>query len=173
MVTSAPADGVRVLAENVVGRTGLVVEEVTVTSVGRRRLLRITVDLPEDRTGGVPMDAVAQASQVISAALDESDVMGGAPYVLEVSSPGIGRPLTERRHFSRARGRIVSVTTTGPAPVRGRLTEVDDAGLGFEDGTRVGWDVTIRGVVEIEFNRPDGAGDEPDLEDDAGEGEED
>ena len=161
MVASAPADAVRALAAQVVGSAGLVLEDVTVTAIGRRQLLRITVDLPEDVQGGVPMDSVAQASQAISAALDDSDVMGAMPYVLEVSSPGVGRPLTERRHFARARGRIVHVTTTEPAPLEGRLIGVDDAGLAFEDGSALAWDRVIQGKVQVEFSHP---GQDEDLE---------
>lgn len=160
MVASAAADGVRALAEQVVGSAGLVVEDVNVTPIGRRRLLRITVDLPEDVVGGVPIDSVAQASQAISSALDESDVMGGTPYVLEVSSPGVDRPLTERRHFLRARGRIVTVTTTAAAPTEGRLVDVDDKALTFEDGTVLPWDHVIRGKVQVEFSRPGDEGEE-------------
>ena len=160
MVASAAADGVRALAEQVVGSAGLVVEDVDVTPIGRRRLLRITVDLPEDVVGGVPIDSVALASKAISNALDESDVMGGTPYVLEVSSPGVDRPLTERRHFLRARGRIVTVTTTATAPTEGRLVEVDDQHLTFEDGTELPWDQVIRGKVQVEFSRHDDEGEE-------------
>lgn len=166
MVASAPADGVRALAEDAVGSAGLVLEDVTVSAIGRRRLVRVTVDLPEDIRGGVPIDSVALASQAVSAALDASDVMGSAPYVLEVSSPGVDRPLTERRHFARARGRLVAVTTTGERPAEGRLTEVDDAGLHLDDDVLVRWDEVIRGKVQVEFSRP-GAGDVPeDLADD-------
>jgi ribosome maturation factor RimP len=170
VVAAAPADGVRALAEEAVGGAGLVIEDVTVTPIGRRRLLRVTVDLPEDVRGGVPIDSVAVASKAISAALDASDVMGSAPYVLEVSSPGTDRPLTERRHFSRARGRIVHVTTTDPTPTEGRLTEVDDAGLTFEDGATVPWDRVIRGKVEVEFSRS-GPDDELDGDPDDADGE--
>lgn len=160
MVASAAADGVRALAEQVVGSAGLVVEDVDVTPIGRRRLLRITVDLPEDVVGGVPIDSVARASQAISTALDESDVMGGTPYVLEVSSPGVDRPLTERRHFLRARGRIVTVTTTAAEPTEGRLVEADEQALTFEDGTVLPWDQVIRGKVQVEFSRPGDEGEE-------------
>jgi ribosome maturation factor RimP len=167
---------VRALTEQVVAGTGLVLEDVTVTAIGRRQLLRITVDLPEEVQGGVPIDSVAQASQAISDVLDGSDVMGATPYVLEVSSPGVGRPLTERRHFARARGRIVTVTTTDPAPTAGRLAGVDDAGLAFEDGSVVPWDRVIRGKVQVEFSHPgqddDLEAEQPPLDDTAGEEEE-
>src|SRR4051795_95187 len=111
----AAVDAVRGLADEVASGAGLVVEDVAVQAAGRRRVVRVVVDLPEDVAGGVPMDAVAAVSQALSQRLDESDAMGGAAYTLEVSSPGVDRPLTQRRHWSRARGRLGPV-----APRRGR-----------------------------------------------------
>ncbi len=80
MNAPSQADGVRALAEPLAVQAGLVIENVTITPAGKRRVLRVIVDLPEDRTGGVPMDSVTVAAQAISAALDESSVMGGLPY---------------------------------------------------------------------------------------------
>src|SRR4051794_19467664 len=77
MVAPSQADGVRALAEPLAHEAGLVVESVTVTPAGKRRVLRVIVDLPENRTGGVPMDAVSEAARLISEALDQSPVMGG------------------------------------------------------------------------------------------------
>jgi ribosome maturation factor RimP len=166
-VTSS--DRVRALLGPVVDGAGLVLERVTVTPAGKRRVLRVVVDLPEDAEGGVDLDAVAEVSRAVSEALDASDVLGGSPYVLEVTSPGVDRPLTERRHWSRARGRLVQAETDvdGAArTVNGRLTGVDDDGvvLDSEDGEqRVAWDRLRRGRVQVEFNRP-GASDETDEE---------
>ena len=174
MNAPSQADGVHALAEPLAREAGLVVENVTVTPAGKRRVLRVTVDLPEDRTGGVPMDAVSLAAQAISTALDESSVMGGQPYVLEVSSPGADRPLTERRHWMRARGRLVElIAPPGTKPVWpsakavGRLTAVTDAGLVLDGEREVGWADVASGRVELEFGRPgDDLDDVEDLEDD-------
>src|SRR4051794_33350137 len=164
MGAPSQADGVRALAEPLARDAGLVVESVTITPAGKRRVLRVIVDLPEDSTGGVPMDAVATAAQSISAALDESSVMGGMPYVLEVSSPGADRPLTERRHWLRARGRLVNVIPVAgqPAPAQGRLTDVTDAGLVLDGDREIAWAVIASGRVEVEFGRP--AGSDEDLD---------
>jgi ribosome maturation factor RimP len=135
-----------------------------VTPAGRRRVLRVTVDLPDDRTGGVPMEAVAEASQAISAALDASDVMGGAPYVLEVSSPGVDRPLTERRHWSRARGRLVVAQLADGREVKGRLVAVGGGGVTLAGVGDLSWDDVRKGRVEIEFNRIDDAGPDEDAD---------
>jgi ribosome maturation factor RimP len=173
MGAPSQADGVRALAEPLARDAGLVVESVTITPAGKRRVLRVIVDLPEDRTGGVPMDAVANAAQSISAALDESPVMGGLPYVLEVSSPGADRPLTERRHWLRARGRLVNVLPTSghPVPPQGRLTDVTESGLTLDGDREIPWTAIASGRVEVEFGRlaealPDDELDETDEADD-------
>jgi ribosome maturation factor RimP len=176
MTAPSQADGVRALAEPLAREAGLVIENVTITPAGKRRVLRVIVDLPEDLSGGVPLDAVATAAQAISAALDVSAVMGGMPYVLEVSSPGADRPLTERRHWMRARGRLVQlVAPPGNSPAWpqtesvGRLTAVTDTGLILDGVREVPWQDVASGRVELEFGRPA----ELDDGDDAGEDEPD
>src|SRR3954469_15410284 len=130
---------VRRLAGESADAAGLVLEDVSVQAAGRRRIVRVIVDLPGDATGGVPMEAVATVSQLLSQRLDDSDAMGGAPYVLEVTSPGVDRPLTERRHWLRARGRLVRVTLRDGGTHTGRLTEVTDDAV-VVDGRTVVWD---------------------------------
>ena len=93
------------VAEPVVHALGMDLESVKVTTAGRRRLLRMVVD----SDGGVSLDDAALASRELSVKLDASDVMGDMPYTLEVSSPGVDRPLTEPRHWQRAVGRLVRV----------------------------------------------------------------
>ena len=165
----AVVDAVRGLASDAAGAAGLVLEDVAVQGAGRRRIVRVVVDLPDDAIGGVPMESVAAVSQLLSQRLDESDAMGGAPYVLEVTSPGVDRPLTERRHWLRARGRLVRVTLRAGGTHTGRLTKVTDEGVVLE-GRTVVWDDAARGRVEVEFNRPDaeqlGPADEDDDQDD-------
>ncbi|HET9654625.1 MAG TPA: ribosome maturation factor RimP [Kineosporiaceae bacterium] len=177
MATTSQVERLRELAVPAVGSAGLVLEELTVTPVGRRRLLRVTVDLPEDVRGGVPVDAVAVASQALSQALDASDVMGEVPYVLEVSSPGVDRPLTQARHWKRARGRLVVVRLTSGGQLTGRLSEVTDTGI-VVDGTALSWGEVAGGRVEVEFGRPeepdpDGEGEALDDEDDLDDEDED
>jgi ribosome maturation factor RimP len=166
MAGMSQVDRLRVLAVPAVRSAGLVLEELTVAPVGRRRLLRITVDLPEDVRGGVPMDAVAAASQAISQALDDSDVMGQKPYVLEVSSPGAERPLVEPRHWKRARGRLVDTRLADGRQVQGRLTEVTSDGP-VVGGVRLTWGEVAGGRIQVEFGRLPGDGSE--FEDDVDE----
>jgi ribosome maturation factor RimP len=156
----AAVDAVRGLADEAAAASGLVVEDVAVQAAGRRRVVRVVVDLPEDEVGGVPMDAVAAVAQALSHSLDTADAMGADPYTLEVTSPGVDRPLSERRHWARARGRRVRVARRDGGTRQGRLTVVDDEGI-VVDGERSAWADVTRGRVEIEFSRPDnGDGDE-------------
>lgn len=152
MVKAPDRDSLVRLLAPVVTAQGLDLEDVLVTPAGKRRLLRVVVD----RDGGVGLDTVAEVSTAVSAALDDTDAMGGAPYVLEVTSPGVDRPLTERRHWRRAMDRLVTLGTAEGTPLEGRLVEVDDDGIGVEDDgglTRLPWDRVGTGRVQVEFNR--------------------
>jgi ribosome maturation factor RimP len=104
--TAVPdTDQVMRVAEPVIHALGMDLESVKVTTAGRRRLLRVVVDSDQ----GLSLDDAALASRELSSKLDASDVMGDMPYTLEVSSPGVDRPLTQPRHWRRAVGRLVRV----------------------------------------------------------------
>ena len=166
--------------EPVVAAAGYDLEELVVTPAGRRSVVRVVVD----RDQGVSLDDVAEVSRAISAVLDQNDGdLGRAPYVLEVTSPGVDRPLTEPRHWRRNTGRLVAVTV-GPAgsaeQLAGRITAVDDAGVTLavekpgKPGARrkpptprqVPWADLGPGRVQVEFARPDRDGTHDDLHDD-------
>src|SRR4051812_20692143 len=82
------------LAGPVVRAGGMELESVQVTPAGRRRVVKVVVDAD----GGAGLDDMAEISRALSTELDASGAMGDAPYTLEVSSPGVDRPLTEPRH---------------------------------------------------------------------------
>ncbi|WP_062134806.1 ribosome maturation factor RimP [Demequina aestuarii] len=103
---------------------GLELDGVTVTAAGKRSRVVVTVDLPESELGSADLDTVAAASRAIGAALDDANVPS-TPYTLEVSTPGADRPLTERRHFMRARTRKVALALADGAQVTGVLQDVD------------------------------------------------
>jgi ribosome maturation factor RimP len=133
----------------VVAASGFDLEDVSVRVVGRRSLVRLVVD----RDDGVDLDGVATVSRVVSATLDAdgSDPFAG-PYVLEVTSPGVDRPLTERRHWARAVGRLVAVNGA-----TGRVAAVGDEGVQLiVDGHRstTPWADLGPGTVQVEFHRP-------------------
>lgn len=123
------------LAATAAEASGLVIDSVKVSAAGSRSKVLVTVDLPETEVGSADLDRVADASRRIGAALDEADVPS-TPYVLEVSTPGTDRTLTERRHFLRARTRLIKVVAA-QGTTTGRLTEVDGDTLVLDvDGAR-------------------------------------
>ena len=154
-------DEITALLETVVAARGLDLEELDVTPVGRRQVLRVVVD----RDGGIDLDEVAEVSRAISAALDDSPIMeggttGGAgalPYTLEVTSPGVDRPLTHHRHWRRAADRLVTVARRDGSEVTGRVltAEEDTAVLAVDGGEqRVRYADIARATVQVEFRRP-------------------
>lgn len=158
MASPSKSERVRDVVAPAVRAAGLFLEDVTVHPAGRRTLVRVTVDLEADRTGSVDLDSIAEVSRAVAAALDESTVLRGE-HVLEVSSPGTDRPLTEPRHFMRARGRLVTLTLADGGVVSGRLVAADEATIELEDRTVPLADV-VRGKVEVELARLDEAPEE-------------
>jgi ribosome maturation factor RimP len=157
MVTSAE-QRVRDVVAPAVAAAGLVLEDVTVAPAGRRSVVRVTVDAADDAPG-VDSDSLADVSRAVSAALDAADPVRGA-YVLEVSTPGTSRPLTELRHFRRARGRLVHLQLADGSRRFGRLVAAEaDALVLVDGGTPDGAEVTVpttdvvRGTVEVELSR--------------------
>jgi ribosome maturation factor RimP len=143
------------LLEPVVAGSGVDLEEVELTPAGKRRLVRVVVA----KDGGISLDDVAAVASAVSSALDEGDVMGTMPYVLEVSSPGVDRPLTQPRHWRRATGRLVTAVLAGGGETTGRVRSCDDDGVTLDvDGTErtLAWGDVVRGRVQVEFRRPDG-----------------
>ena len=103
-----------------------------------------------DRLGSASLDAIATASRAIGAALDEANVPAQA-YVLEVSTPGISRPLTERRHFLRARSRLVSLDLNDGTIVKGRLTDIDGDDVVLDGERRFPLASIVVGSIELDF----------------------
>jgi ribosome maturation factor RimP len=141
----------RELVEPVVLDAGYDLEDLSVTKAGRRSVVRIVVDAEQ----GVDLDAVAEVSKLISAAFDEADPLGEQPYVLEVTSPGVDRPLTHPRHWRRNVGRTV---TAGDRT--GRIREVTDDGVVIEVAgsvEKIAFDDLPAGHVVVQFRREAGA----------------
>jgi len=137
----------------VIAAAGMDLESVRVSAAGRRRLLRVVVD--SDR--GVSLDDAATISRKLSAALDATPVMGDFPYTLEVSSPGVDRPLTDPRHWRRAVGRLVQVTAEDAGSISGRVVAADADGVTLDvegDRRRFGYTALGAGAVQVEFGHP-------------------
>ncbi|HUK73198.1 MAG TPA: ribosome maturation factor RimP [Streptosporangiaceae bacterium] len=148
-------DALERLAEPVVRAASMDLEAVELTPAGRRRVLRVVVDA----LGGAELDEMALVSHALSAELDAAGIMGETPYTLEVTSPGVDRPLTRPRHWRRAVGRLVSVPLTGTAQaVSGRVMAADDDGVVLDiegDQRAFGFTELGPGKVQVEFRRDD------------------
>ena len=137
----------------VIASDGMDLESVRVSAAGRRRLLRVVVDSDQ----GVSLDDAAAISRKLSAVLDAAPVMGDFPYTLEVSSPGVDRPLTDPRHWRRAVGRLVQVTAADVGPISGRVLAADADEVTLDvggDRRRFGYAALGAGAVQVEFGRP-------------------
>lgn len=162
-------DDRRRLAELVgpaVEKSGLVLEDVFLRPGGTGLVLQVLVDLPEDRTGSVDIDRIAEVSRAVSDVLDRNDPVPGSAYELEVSSPGATRELAEPRHWRRSIGRLVRVIPVEGETFTARLLEVREDGVVLQRGHQVkkgmparldepehwAFDAVRRGRVEVEFS---------------------
>lgn len=152
-----PPERIVELTSKLLAREGYDLEDVVVTAAGKHSTVRLLVD----SDSGLGLDEAARLSRLVSAAFDEVSDFGEAPYVLEVTSPGIGRPLTEPRHWRRAQGRKVKVELADETIVA-RAGELvgDEIRLVLPDRSgpflrAVPLAEVHRAVVEIEFSPPD------------------
>ncbi len=154
-MSGAAATRVRAVISDPLAQAGFDVEDVAVRAAGKRSLVQVVVD----RDGGITLDDVADASRIVGAALDESDPVQGA-YVLEVTSPGVDRPLTLPRHWRRNVGRLVVAKMTDGTTVTGRVQDADDDGAEVlvqnDAQVRVAYTDVAKATVEVEFSRQEG-----------------
>ena len=160
---TASAARITELLGPVVAETGADLEDVSVSKAGKRSVVRVVVD----RDGGVSLDDVADVSRGISDALDALDEQDpsalGPSYVLEVTSPGVDRPLTQPRHWRRNVSRLVTATLRDGTTPTGRIVAADDHAVTLDvEGTErvLPYDDVVRGAVQVEFSRKGGEDDD-------------
>jgi len=145
----------RAIISPAVESAGLDLDDLVVAPAGRRLVVRVTVDGDD----GVSHDELTEVSREISARLDAAEESSGEltpdSYTLEVSSPGVDRPLTLPRHWRRNVGRLVKAKA-GERMLTARISAVDDLGVTLDADGRA---VTVAfgelgpGRVQIEFTR--------------------
>lgn len=145
---------VTALVEPVVNSLGLDLEGVRISNVGRRKLVKVVVDGDD----GLNLDLVADVSRAVGGALDAAQTLGDADWTLEVTSPGVERPLSLPRHWRRAVGRMVKVQFGDGREDTGRILEFDEASgdvvFNFKGATRTRNIAQItKAVVQVEFSR--------------------
>ena len=137
-------------------RAGYEIEDVVIDT--RARPPRISVIA--DGETALDLDTIAALSRSASALLDGLDSVRDR-YVLEVSSPGVDRPLTSAKHFRRARGRKVELTLSDGSQLTGRVGETRDDTLALVVRQGREWAVRqislaeiVKAVVQVEFSQP-------------------
>jgi ribosome maturation factor RimP len=155
----AITDQISQLVTPAVEAQGFFLEEVQLVSPGKHRIVTCIVD----GETSLNMDQVTSVSRAISELLDEAPFMDETPFTLEVTSPGVDRPLTKPRHFAKNHDRLLKVVKLDGDVVTGRIAansenevtltvidkkEVKDVVVAFAD--------IKRATVDIEFNRKDG-----------------
>ena len=139
-------------------RAGYEIEDVVIDTAARPPRITVVADGDDP----LDLDSIAALSRSSSELLDSLDTVG-APYVLEVSSPGVDRPLTAEKHYRRARGRKVELTLSDGSQLTGRLGELQCqlVRLVVAEGGRANFSVReipldgiTKAVVQVEFSPP-------------------
>lgn len=137
---------------------GYFLEDVNIVSPGNHRIVTVIVD----GETALNLDQVTVASKLVSELMDEAPCMGETPFTLEVTSPGIDRPLTLPRHFAKNVTRLLKVTQNDGAVITGRITSNTDHDVTLSIVEKKETKEVVvaladikRAVVEIEFNRKD------------------
>jgi ribosome maturation factor RimP len=152
----AITDQIAQLVTPAVQAQGFFLEEVLLVSPGKHRIVTCIVD----GQSSLNMDQVTAVSRAISELLDEAAFMGEAPFTLEVTSPGVDRPLTKPRHFAKNVDRLLKVVGNDGEVVTGRISGNTETELTLSvTEKKEVKEVVIaladikRATVEIEFNR--------------------
>ncbi|MCA1672257.1 MAG: ribosome maturation factor RimP [Actinobacteria bacterium] len=151
-----PDSALEPVVRDAVEATGFDLDGLEQVRAGRRRLVRVIID----SDAGVGLDDITAVSRAVAGVLDERDELLAGPYTLEVTSPGVDRPLTQPRHWRRNRLRLVRATLPDEGELVGRVGDCDDEGVTLlVSGAlrRVCFAKLDRAVVEVEFNQPPAA----------------
>jgi ribosome maturation factor RimP len=139
-------------------QAGYFLEDVNLVTPGNHRIVTVIVD----GETALNLDQVTVASKLVSELMDEAPFMGETPFTLEVTSPGIDRPLTLPRHFAKNVTRLLKVTQNDGVVVTGRITSNTERDVTLSVVEKKETKEVIvaladikRAVVEIEFNRKD------------------
>ena len=151
-------DQISELVTPAVSDQGFYLEDVHVATPGSHRIVTCIVD----GDASLNLDQVTTVSRVISEILDEAAFMGETPFTLEVTSPGVDRPLTQPRHFAKNVDRLLKIIKLDGSEVTGRILSNTDHDVTLTVTVKketieqtVSLSEIKRAVVEIEFNRKD------------------
>ena len=127
---------------------GFYLEDLNITSAGKRSLLTVIVDA--DRH--LSLDEVTVATKAISEIVENIPALGSTPFTLEVTSPGIDRPLTKPRHWRKNINRLVKIVLLDGSQITGRIKQVGESAATIEESVINYLDIK-RANLEIEFKQ--------------------
>ncbi len=127
---------------------GFYLEDVTITSAGRRSMLTVIVDGDTH----LSLDQVTSATKAIGEIVESIQSLGETPFTLEVTSPGLDRPLTKVRHWQKNINRLVKVVLQDGSEVKGRINEVNESSSVVGE-KKVNYSDIKRATLEVEFKQ--------------------
>jgi ribosome maturation factor RimP len=125
---------------------GFYLEDVTITSAGRRSMLTVIVDGDTH----LSLDQVTSATKAIGEIVESIQSLGETPFTLEVTSPGLDRPLTKVRHWQKNINRLVKVVLQDGSEIKGRINEVNEANSVVGE-IKINYSDIKRATLEVEF----------------------
>ena len=130
----------------IIEASGNYLEELTITSAGKVKILTVIVDSDSH----LNLDQITAVTKEISEVIETLEELGDSAFTLEVTSPGIDRPLTKPRHWHKNFDRLVKITMTSGKDIQGRIGEATEANVLVGD-QKVSFEDIKRAVLEIEF----------------------
>jgi ribosome maturation factor RimP len=127
---------------------GFYIEDITITSAGKRSLLTVIVDGDTH----LSLDQVTVATKAISEIVENLPTLGNNPFTLEVTSPGLDRPLTKPRHWRKNLDRLIKIVLTDGKEVKGRIKDSNETSVTVDDQTINFADIK-RATLEVEFKK--------------------
>jgi ribosome maturation factor RimP len=158
MEFSVRASALRPVIEPVLQAHGLELDDLALVRAGNREIVKVTVDGDGPAGRGPDLDSIAAAARAVSAALDDSPLTGERPYVLEVGSPGVSRPLLKPVQWRRNLGRVVKVRLLAGETVLGRIQSAgwDRVVVAMEaDAVELNYGDIAQAIVQAELTNPE------------------
>jgi len=130
----------------IIEATGNYLEELSITSAGKVKILTVIIDSDTH----LNLDQVTAVTKEISEVIEALPELGESAFTLEVTSPGLDRPLTKPRHWRKNLDRLVKIIMTSGQEIQGRIDEATETTV-LVDSQKVSYEDIKRAVLEIEF----------------------
>lgn len=127
---------------------GFYIEDITITSAGKRSMLTVIVDGDTH----LSLDQVTVATKAISEIVENLPTLGNNPFTLEVTSPGLDRPLTKPRHWRKNKDRLIKIILNDGKEINGRIKESTENSVSVDEQVINFADIK-RATLEIEFKK--------------------